>query len=314
MEVLKRLVETLGEIACFRYGSQTLSAIDRNPWTMTQPYYLGCPQWQHPAWNPCLPPGQSPLARYSQVLNCVEGNTTFYATPSREQCQQWRDQVPDDFRFLLKFPRAITHEGLLQGAGEAVRAFLDIVEPLEGVLGPFLIQLPAQFGPRHLDNLWHFVDTLPKHLSCTVEVRHPAFFSKGEAERTLNRGLRERAITRVNFDARALFSAIPDNEAVRDAQRKKPRLPVHLLPVDAPPVIRYVGHPELENNRPFLAPWVERVGTWIETGQRPFVFMHMPDNGDALALAGLWNELLRERIHDVRPLKLKENEAQIGLF
>lgn len=314
VDKLKRLLEILGGIVCFRYGSQTLSTIDLNPWPMTKPYYLGAPQWQHPVWNACLPPGQSPLARYSQVFNCVEGNTTFYATPTREQCQQWRYQVPDDFRFLLKFPRAITHDHLLQRAGDAVQAFLQTVEPLEDVLGPFLVQLPALFGPAHLDNLWRFVDTLPGHLTCTVEVRHPAFFSKGEAERALNRGLRKRRISRVSFDARALFSAQPDNETIQDAQRKKPRLPVHLLPVDAPAVIRYVGHPDLETNRRFLAPWVEKVGAWIEAGQRPFVFMHMPDNADALLLAELWNTLLSERISGLGTLKLSENKPQIGLF
>lgn len=281
---------------------------------MTLPYFLGCPQWQHPDWNARLPSGRSPLERYSQVLNCVEGNTTFYATPSREQCRQWRSQVPDDFRFLFKFPRQITHDQLLARADAQVEAFLQILTPLEGVLGPFLLQLPAAFGPRHLENLWRFVDALPTHLTCTIEVRNSTFFSKGEAEKALNRGLRERNIARVCLDSRALFAAAPDSEATRDAQRKKPRVPVHLLPVEAPPVIRYIGHPDLEANRPFLAPWVERVGTWIEEGRRPFVFMHMPDKGDALSLAVLWSELLSERVPQVAALSLNEKQPQMGLF
>ena len=77
---------------------------------MTRPYFLGCPQWQHPGWNGRLPAGESPLERYSRVFNSVEGNTSFYATPSRKQCEQWRAQVPEDFRFLFKFPRQITHD------------------------------------------------------------------------------------------------------------------------------------------------------------------------------------------------------------
>lgn len=281
---------------------------------MTRPYYLGGPQWQDPKWNALLPPGQSPLARYSRVFNSVEGNTTFYATPSQEQCRQWRSQVPDDFRFLFKFPRAISHDRLLAGVGTQAQDFLDILSPLEDVLGPFLLQLPAAFGPEHLNNLWHFVDALPEPLTCTVEVRHQAFFSKGEAEKALNRGLRERNIARVCFDGRALFSAAPDNEATRDAQRKKPQVPIHLLPVDAPPVVRYIGHPDLASNRPFLAPWVERVSSWINDDRRPFVFMHMPDNGAALALAVLWNELLSARVPTVEPLALTAPQPQMGLF
>ncbi|MCW8128156.1 DUF72 domain-containing protein [Microbulbifer halophilus] len=281
---------------------------------MTLPYFLGCPQWQHPTWNARLPAGASPLERYSRVLNCVEGNTTFYATPTREQCRQWRAQVPDDFRFLFKFPRQISHDQLLAGPRAEVQAFLDIVAPLEDVLGPFLLQLPASFGPEHLGNLWRFIDALPAPLTCTVEVRHGAFFNKGEAERALNRGLRERNIARVCLDSRALFAAAPDSETTRDAQRKKPQVPVHLLPVDAPPVIRYIGHPDLETNRRFLAPWVDRVGTWIEEGRRPFVFMHMPEKGDALSIAALWNRLLGERLPQLQALELDEKKPQMGLF
>lgn len=281
---------------------------------MTPPYFLGCPQWQHPDWSHRLPPGQSPLERYSKVLNCVEGNTTFYATPSQEQCRQWRSQVPEDFRFLFKFPRLVTHDRLLGGVGPEVSAFLDILAPLADVLGPFLLQLPAAFGPERLENLWRFVDALPAPLTCSVEVRHSAFFSKGEAEKTLNRGLRERNIARVCLDSRALFAAAPDSETTRDAQRKKPRVPVHLLPVEAPPVIRYVGHPDLEANRPFLAPWVDRAAAWIEEGKQPFIFMHMPNKGDALSLAVLWNELLRERTTAVGALCLDEAQPQMGLL
>lgn len=281
---------------------------------MTQPYFLGCPQWQHADWSSRLPPGRSPLERYSKVFNSVEGNTTFYATPSQQQCQQWRSQVPEDFRFLFKFPRRITHDRLLAGPGSEVRDFLDILAPLNDVLGPLLIQLPAAFGPEHLDNLWRFVDALPAPLTSTVEVRHNEFFNKGEAEKALNRGLRERNLARVCFDSRALFAATPDSESIRDAQRKKPRVPVHLLPSEAPPVIRYIGHPDLQTNRRFLAPWVERVGAWIEEGKRPFVFMHMPDNGNALPLAALWNELLSERTPEVNALHLNDELPQMGLF
>ncbi|QIL89385.1 DUF72 domain-containing protein [Microbulbifer harenosus] len=52
---------------------------------MKLPYFLGCPQWQHPAWHTRLPAGATPLERHSQLLNCVEGNTTFYATPTQAQ-------------------------------------------------------------------------------------------------------------------------------------------------------------------------------------------------------------------------------------
>ena len=281
---------------------------------MSLPYFLGCPQWQHPAWNARLPVGGSPLERYSRVFNAVEGNTSFYATPSRNQCEQWRAQVPQGFRFLFKFPRQITHDDLLRGVEGQVRAFVERLDPLSDVLGPFLLQLPAAFGPQSLADLWRFVDALPPSLHCTVEVRHRDFFAKGDAERALNRGLLERSLARVCFDSRALFAASAEDPATREAQRKKPRLPVHVLPGEAAPVIRYVGHPDLLANRPFLAPWVERVACWIEAGKQPCVFIHMPDNGDALALAALWHEMLTERLPWLTPLPLGRQVSQPGLF
>lgn len=281
---------------------------------MSRPYFLGSPQWQDARWNRLLPPGASPLARYSAVFNTVEGNTTFYATPDQAQCRQWRSQVPDHFRFMFKFPREITHHQLLQAVTRETAEFLELLAPLEDVLGPFLLQLPAGFGPEHLPRLWQFLDALRPPLHCAVEVRNPAFFAKGEHERALNRGLRERNTARVCLDSRALFSARPEDDITRDAQRKKPRVPVHLLPVEAPPVIRFIGHPELEANRVFLVPWVERVAGWIEQGQKPFVFMHMPDNGDALQLAMLWSDLLHQRLPSVEPLPLITEQPQLGLF
>lgn len=281
---------------------------------MALPYFFGCPQWQDPNWNSQLPPGGTPLARYARVFNTVEGNTTFYASPSREQCQLWRQQVPDNFRFLLKLPKVITHERFLSGADDELDAFLSLIEPLNDVLGPMLLQLPAGFGPERLDQLWRFLDTAPEFLDWTVEVRHPAFFAKGEEERALNQGLLARKLARVVLDSRALFSATPDCESTVDAQRKKPRVPVHILPSDASPVIRYIGHPDLETNRAFLAPWVQRVAAWVAAGTQPYVFMHMPDNGHAVALASLWTELLREKLPELEPLPVNVSTPQIGLF
>lgn len=279
-----------------------------------RPYRLGCPQWQHPNWNDRLPDGSSALARYSRVFNCVEGNTTFYATPSRAQCEQWRAQVPDDFRFQFKFPRAVTHERLLHGASTLVAEFLDVMAPLRDVMGPCLLQLPAAFGPEHLDALWTFLEELPESLCCAVEVRHLAFFSKGEAERQLNQGLRARNTARVCFDSRPLFSVAAQDAITADAQRKKPRVPVHVLPVEADPVIRFIGHPDLQANRAFLSPWVARVSGWMAAGRRPYMFIHMPDNGDALALADLWHGMLQDVMPDLAPLPLGRQVDQPGLF
>ncbi|MDP0726263.1 DUF72 domain-containing protein, partial [Klebsiella pneumoniae] len=88
-------------------------------------------------------------------------------------------------------------------------------------------QLPATFGPRELPALWQLLDGLPKDFAYGVEVRHPEFFAKGEAEQQLNRGLHERNVNRVILDSRPVHSAAAASPAKIDTKRKKPKVPVH---------------------------------------------------------------------------------------
>lgn len=71
-----------------------------------------------------------------------------------------------------------------------------------------------------------------------MEVRHPQFFAKGEEEQTLNRGLHQRGVNRVILDSRPVHAARPHSEAIRDAQRKKPKVPVHAVLTAKNPLIR----------------------------------------------------------------------------
>ncbi len=284
---------------------------------MSLNYYLGCPQWQHPRWKSILgaPEGQ-PLSLYAQTFNSVEGNTTFYSLPAPRQSERWRQQVPDHFRFAFKFPRQISHDAQLINCAQETTRFVHTMQPLLDVCGPFMLQLSAQFSASQLDSLWRFLDALPEHLDIAVEVRHPDFFAKGESERQLNRGLLERRISRVCFDSRALFSALPDDEATREAQRKKPRLPVHILDQMECPMVRFIGHPQLEKNTEFLRPWATKMSQWLAQGKHPYFFVHMPDIGDALQLAQLWHELINEvsSVAGTWSLPQKAEQPQQGLF
>ena len=101
--------------------------------------YLGLPQWSHPAWpGQLLGVGARPaehLAHYARVFNTVEGNTTFYASPTPETVRRWADAVPPQFRFSFKFPKEISHQSDLVSAGKQVAAFITLLGPLHGQLG-----------------------------------------------------------------------------------------------------------------------------------------------------------------------------------
>ncbi|MEH2920801.1 DUF72 domain-containing protein [Samsonia erythrinae] len=246
--------------------------------------YIGLPQWQHPAWHRL---GMNNLADYSRYFNCVEGNTTFYALPARASVERWRDMTHDEFRFCFKFPSTISHQAALQHCDNDVSLFFQCLTPIEHRIGQLWLQLPAAFGPPLLSVLWRFLDALPHGFSYGVEVRHPLFFAKGDEERELNQGLRQRGINRVILDSRPVHHAAPESAAMREAQRKKPRLPVHAVLTATQPLIRFIGCETWAENRHWFESWRNTLPQWREA--KPFFFIHTPDIGDAPPLARqLW--------------------------
>lgn len=284
----------------------------------TPTLYTGCPSWADRAWLGSLFPesarAEDFLALYAGVFNAVEGNTTFYASPPPATVARWREQVTPDFRFCFKLPRAITHELHLRGAEALLAEFLDLLSPLGEHLGPFMIQLPAEFGPADLPVLERFLAGLPADYRFALELRHPAFFDRADAERGLLHCLRQHGVERVCFDSRALFSAPAEGEAVIEAQQRKPRMPVHAQAVTDTPLVRFIGHPELPRNPDFLAPWWRKIAQWLEEGRRPYFFCHMPDNRDAPLLTKLFHEEQQKRTPALPPLPMFPGDVQLDLW
>ncbi|MBX6384774.1 MAG: DUF72 domain-containing protein, partial [Microbispora sp.] len=155
--------------------------------------HVGCAMWTHARWQGRLlphplPPGER-LRAYATWCNAVEGNTTFYATPSRSTVESWARQTEPGFRFVIKLPKPITHERRLAGADEDLRAFLDAIEPLGPRAHALWIQLPGSFGPADAGALAAFLGRLPRAYRYAVEVRHRAFFEDPRAARLLERVL-----------------------------------------------------------------------------------------------------------------------------
>ena len=281
--------------------------------------YLGLPQWSHPAW-----PGQllgmnarpaEHLADYARVFNSVEGNTTFYASPTPETVRRWADAVPPQFRFSFKFPKEISHQSDLVSAGKQVADFITLLGPLHGQLGLLKLQLPARFGPAGLPRLAAFFEGLPPDFTYALEVRHPDFFAKGEAERALNRLLMDKGINRIMLDSRPLFSVpaslAAKNAALVDAQGKKPRLPVHLLATANSPVVRLIGLPHPEDNHPFLPSWLPHWKQWLAEGKDLYLFIHTADNARAPELARQVSRLLGQ---EMAPWPGENDRARQGLL
>ncbi len=110
--------------------------------------YIGTAGWSIPGIHAQHFAGEgSHLIRYARKLNCAEINSCFYREHKLETYRKWAAAVPDDFRFAVKAPRTITHEGQLRVQGhEALKLFLEQTAALGEKRGPVLLQVPPSLA------------------------------------------------------------------------------------------------------------------------------------------------------------------------
>ncbi|HEY4060075.1 MAG TPA: DUF72 domain-containing protein [Kofleriaceae bacterium] len=261
---------------------------------MLRGYYLGCPGWGLKQWvGRLFPEGTRNtefLARYAEVFNTVEGNTTFYALPTPEIVARWNEQTPREFRFCFKFPRTVSHDKSLVDCAAEVNEFLGRISPLADKLGTLMLQLPPRFVD--LDRLSSFLDALPRDFHYAVEYRHEAFFSPGPAEDASLELLRDRGVDLVIMDTRGIHSSRSLQFA--DVRARKPNVPVVMRATSSAPIVRCVPHEEFHQSLPFVMQWPAQIARWITDGKRPFFFMHSPDDIDAPANAYQFHAMLSE--------------------
>lgn len=256
------------------------------------------------------------LSQYASAFNSVEGNTTFYSTPTPDLVQQWGDKTPKGFKFCFKFPRHLTHQRkLLDVEGEAVQ-FVKLFEPIRDKIGPFMLQFPDSFGPQDLYKLEKVFGELPKIFSYSVEVRHHDFFDHGKHERNLVSLLKSYDVDRVIFDTRKLHLTQSKEASIIEAKKKKPKLPVRFDTTSSRPILRYVGTNDVLNNEPYLKEWAIIVAEWIGEGLHPYVFIHAPDSSQQPILCSHFHSLLSKLIEmpSLPSWPIDLQDKQLGLF
>ena len=273
--------------------------------------------WTHKAWPgrflPQVLPARERLRAYAGWCNAVEGNTTFYATPARNTVATWAQQTDADFRFVVKLPKVVTHERRFVGVEAEMRAFLDAIEPL-GPRAVLWTQLPGSFGPSDVDALRRFLRRLPTGRRRAVEVRHPDFFTDTGSTSLLEATLADADAEWVPFDTTVFFAGPPTSEAEQDAWTKKPRLPRRTRALTDQPIVRYLGRDSIQETVQGWQPWTEVVADWLRDGRSPTIFIHTPDNDEALTLARRFHDEVRERLPGVDPLPEPEPAGPPTLF
>jgi uncharacterized protein YecE (DUF72 family) len=228
--------------------------------------------------------------------------------------ESWAGQTAPGFRFVLKLPKSITHERRLAGTEEELGSFLRAIEPLGPRAHALWVQLPASFAPTDLGALAAFLRGLPRSHRYAVEVRHRAFFEDTRSERLLERVLAGTGAEWVPFDTTTLFQRPPTSDAERDAWTKKPRLPRRSAALTDRPIVRYLGRDSTAHTVEGWQRWIGTVTEWLREGRSPTVFVHTPDNADALMLARRFHDDVRARLPEIEPLPEPVPAEPLTLF
>lgn len=144
--------------------------------------YVGCSGFSYKHWagGVFYPEGVAQrkwLEYYAGRFGTVEMNVTFYRLPKEETFKSWRERTPDDFLFVFKGSRFITHRQGLKGASDSVKRFMDSVSLVGDKLGPVLWQTKPSYQ-KDLPRLKSFIKVLSgwPGTRYAFEFRHESWF------------------------------------------------------------------------------------------------------------------------------------------
>jgi uncharacterized protein YecE (DUF72 family) len=130
-------------------------------------------EWKGPFYPEKLPADQM-LSFYAGRLRTVEINNTFYRMPRADVIAGWREQVPPEFRFVIKAPRRLSHILKLANCEEPAKYLFDAVAGLGERLGAVLVQLPPHFR-ADVGRLESFLALVPDGIPVAFEFRHESW-------------------------------------------------------------------------------------------------------------------------------------------
>jgi uncharacterized protein YecE (DUF72 family) len=201
------------------------------------------------------------LRFYSERLNTVEINNTFYHMPTEGVLVSWAEQVSRDFVFAIKAPQVITHLKQLRNVAGETQYLFRSLSVLGRKLGPILFQLPRSFHADHTA-LKDFLVLIPGNISCAFEFRSPSWLD----DKILNL-LRERGYSLCISDT----DENPTNEIINTAPWGYLRL-------------RRSDYTDAD-----LSQWIERI--LLQKWKRAFVFFKHEEEAKGPEMAMRFREL-----------------------
>lgn len=141
--------------------------------------YIGTSGWCYDSWVGNFYPRDLNknkwLKYYSKYFNTVEINSSFYHLTRKETFDNWALQTPDNFVFVVKASRYITHIKNLVDCSEPFKKLLDSALGLGNKLGLFLFQLPPNLK-KNIIKLEDFFKIILKNYRYVFEFRNESWF------------------------------------------------------------------------------------------------------------------------------------------
>ncbi|NVM18150.1 MAG: DUF72 domain-containing protein [Candidatus Lokiarchaeota archaeon] len=153
---------------------------------------LGCAGWDYGDWKgnfyPKLLESHNRLGFYAKFFDIIEINTTFYSLPKFSTVQKWSEQVPSNFRFIVKVWQKITHNLNDSDLDYLISQFFSQLSPLQDKLIAFLLQFPPwfKFTEKHSDQLKLLFNELPPEYKYVIELRDNSWFKEDIVSEIIN--------------------------------------------------------------------------------------------------------------------------------
>lgn len=240
------------------------------------------------------------LNEYTKRFNTIELNAVFYSIPPEHLIRKWKDMIStehqNDFLFLPKFSRVISHIKRLSNAEKETEQFINTVKLFGQHLGPILLQIGDNSGPKKFMDLELFIKQLPTDQRFFIELRQNEWFSD-PIER------------KVIFDLFAKYnigSVITDSPGRRDCVHMELTIPeVYIRFNGLGDDFRTLDYSRIDN-------WVLRLKDWLDSGlEKIYFIVSQKDEADTPMLARYVIERFNNELGAKIPLIVWDQDAQI---
>jgi uncharacterized protein YecE (DUF72 family) len=215
----------------------------------------------------------------------------LFLKQKRKTIAKWVRETTQEFKFCPKFPREITHQGLLENKLDIALIFLKIMSGLGDNLGLVFAQLPPSYSSQYVNDLQEFLMALAQY-NIAVEVRHLDWFNSPYQEQ-LNQMLMKLNVARVLLDTRPIYNC--QNDPQVNSQRRKPNVPLQPIITNNYALVRFISHPLAQYNQTYLEKWAVQVSDWLQKGKTVYFFVHCPLEEKSPTTANYFKNLLEQQ-------------------